>query len=189
MEKALSLFLLFATLVGCERKPLVFKGTEIRPPQELPAQSFTDQAELPFSLGEPGKVTILAFGYANCKTMCPGILATWHGTLGHLERDAKNVRFGFVTIDPKRDSATALDTRMNEVGGGFYGLRYGPEGEALLKILGVGFTKTDEEGDGYEFDHSGSTFLLDEQGRYCVHHGFGTSAEDLAHDVKLLLAR
>lgn len=168
--------------------PMAFRGTAIVPPMTLPAQSFTDQTGSPFSLAADSTVTVLAFGYANCTTMCPTVLASMHGTAAQLGDDGSRVRFGFVTIDPERDDEQALQARLEQFGAGFFGLRYGPEGDQLLQQLGVGVERQEATDDGtYDYDHSGSLFLLDAQGLYRVHHAFGAKPEDVAHDLRLLL--
>jgi len=187
LNSLLAVAAIFALASCTPPRQATFKGTAIDPPDPLPAQSFTDHAGNPFPIAAPGKATMLAFGYATCSTMCPSVLATFTGTDAQLGENVERVRFGFITIDPERDTPEALADRLNQISNKILGLRYGPEGDGLLKQLGVGVEKVDQNGESYEYNHSGSIFLLDSTGAYRVHHGFGAKPEDVAHDLRLLL--
>ncbi|WP_164871758.1 SCO family protein [Solirhodobacter olei] len=55
-----------------------------------------------------GKVTLLYFGYTFCPDICPTTLANVATILESLGKEASDVRFLFVTVDPNRDTLKVL---------------------------------------------------------------------------------
>lgn len=115
---------------------------------------------------------LIVFGFSHCKDVCPISLANLSRLLkaAHQERIALDGIF--ITVDPDRDSATALTKYIQNFDENIGFLRF--EGEELEKfkaIFGVEaifYTKNEGNQVNYQVDHSTSAFLIDPQGRIRV---------------------
>ncbi|MCA9740075.1 MAG: SCO family protein [Deferribacteres bacterium] len=181
----------FIFMAGC-RSPEPFRGTEM--PADMPVLDFTltDQFGEPFMLSEHrGKVSLIFFGYTFCPDVCPTTLATWRRVEEVLGEDAKNVNFIYITVDPQRDTQQKLKNHLSVFSDDFIGLT-GSE-EALTAVYNeFGIYREVQEladsGAGYLVNHTSRVFGLDRQGKWRLGIDFNAPAEDIAHDVRLLLA-
>lgn len=179
-------------LPACGAAPkLNFSGIEMEPPVPAPDFTLTDQYGRPFTLSEQkGNVVLLFFGYSSCPDVCPTTLGIWRMVHEMLGADAARVRFVFVTVDPERDTPERIREHLGLFHPDFIGLTGSPaELEHVYAAYGVVREKVDapESGMGYLVNHTASDFLIDTQGIWRVRHVFGTPAEEIVHDVKLLL--
>lgn len=177
-------------LVACASSPS-FRGTVLDPPKSIQDFTLTDQNGGTFRLGDQqGNVVLLFFGYTFCPDICPTTLGTWkrvHETLG---ADAQEVRFVFVTVDPERDTPERLKQHLEVFGSDFIGLTGTPEElQPVYQAFGVYFEKDaeTESAAGYLVNHTASAFVVDPEGRWRLKFSFGTSVEDIVHDIKQLL--
>ncbi len=101
----LLLFLwLFST---CAPAPKL-QGTDLA---KTPAPDFqlSDVNDRPFKLSEQrGRVVVLTFLYTNCPDECPLIAERIRESADQLGRDASDVRFVAVSLDPERDTSAAI---------------------------------------------------------------------------------
>ena len=96
----------------------------------------------------------------------------------------------FVTLDPERDSPEALKAYMDAFDPRFIALRGSPEDtEKLAKQYKVFWQKTPLPGSAlvYTIDHSTNSFVIDQQGRVRLIVPHEMPANDVTHDLKLLL--
>jgi len=131
-------------------------------------------ADEPFSSADRDRPALYTAFYAFCTAEClllMGGMANVQSTLADRELlDA--VDLVGITFDPSRDTPDALETDAEEAG-----IRYDherwhylrPESderaeEVIDDKLGIGFEKTDEGGDVYEFQHITITFLVNPDG-------------------------
>jgi protein SCO1/2 len=177
-------------LAACTSSPS-FRGTVLDPPKPVQDFTLTDQNGGNFRLGDQqGNVVLLFFGYTFCPDVCPTTLGTWkrvHETLG---AEAQDVRFVFVTVDPERDTPERLKQHLEAFGSDFIGLTGSPEElQPVYQAFGVYFEKDveTESAAGYLVNHTASAFVVDPEGRWRLKHSFGTSVEDIVHDIKQLL--
>ncbi|KAB2852479.1 MAG: SCO family protein [Anaerolineae bacterium] len=96
----------------------------------------------------------------------------------------------FVTVDPERDSLERLRLYIKLFNEDFVALR--GEGEALQNVLnqfGVVAIRRQvgESALSYLMDHTASIFLVNQEGYLVSQFIFGLGAEDILHDVELLL--
>jgi protein SCO1/2 len=178
-------------LAACASSGPSFRGTVLDPPRPVPDFTLTDQRGQPFRLSDQqGRVVLLFFGYTFCPDVCPVTLGVWKKVHADLGQDAEQVRFVFVTVDPGRDTPERLGQHVEIFSSDFVGLTGSPdELEAVYQIFGVYYAK-DADSDsaaGYLVSHTASAFVLDREGQWRLRHSFGTSAEDIVHDVKQLL--
>lgn len=148
-----------------------------------------DQHGQPFRLRDArGSVVLLVFGYTNCPDACPLTLATWARARAALAGDARRVRFVFVSVDPVRDSPQAIGRFVAQFDPGFIGVT-GSSAEVEDVVIGYGaYARAEAAHDG-AIAHSEATFLIDAEGRLVEALPRGTSAADIAADVRLVLGR
>ncbi|MDQ7031036.1 MAG: SCO family protein [Ardenticatenia bacterium] len=185
-----AVILLFLTGVACGQMP-AFKGTVL--PDPVPAADFTltDQHSTPFRLSEQrGRVVLLFFGYTNCPDVCPTTLTTWKQVEQALGQQAQDVRFVFITADPQRDTPERLRAHLAAFSPNFIGLTGTPEELASVYQayhVFVNASAAEETAADYLVEHTAAVFAIDPDGMWRLTFPFGTSAEDMAHDVRLLL--
>jgi protein SCO1/2 len=129
-----------------------------------------------------GRPTLLFFGFTHCPDVCPTTLAT----LAQLQRQPPlpNAAVVFVSIDPERDSAAALQSYLGAFNDRFIGLRGDRAALApLLRSLNAVAVRDDLPGGGYTMDHSATLYLLDSEGRLVAVFSPPFSVAALAADL------
>jgi len=193
--------LLFALvlLAGCARRG----GGQAVLSGHVPANSATvgaialpevhaGRGSAPFRLQPAaGRLLIVYFGYTTCPDVCPTTLADLHRALEHLGDEARRIEVAFVTVDPARDTPDLLAPYLAAFVTAGHPLR--PAGETDLAQAEHAFgaissVTRDAEGE-IEVSHSGTMYVVDEAGKIADEWSFGTSAEAMAHDLRILLAR
>jgi len=136
-----------------------------------------------------GKVVVLFFGYTHCPEVCPTTLADLAQVMRLLGKDADRVQVLFVTLDPERDSPELLAKFVPSFDPSFLGL-YGDEQATRqsAKSFGVEYVKQDDRHGGYTLDHTTGMYLLGTRGKPLLLAPYAESAEQLAKDIRLLLA-
>ena len=137
-----------------------------------------------------GKVVLMGFGYTYCPDICPTTLADLALVRKKLGADAERVQVIYVTVDPERDSVERLSAYMNAFDKTFLGLTGSPEQLAgVRKGYGISTRKTvDKKSGAYLVHHTASVHFIDGAGYLRIMAPFGTSVEDMVHDVNLLLS-
>ena len=164
-----------------------------------------------------GKVVVLTFLYTNCPDVCPITTGQLSNVHEMLEGDARRVAFVAVSADPERDSVEAayeysekwemtdrwdflvgereslapiwkayyIDPVAHDPGGeSGHGPAPGDEVEASrgsIEQLGAAIIG------GYRVIHSAPVYLIDREGRMRVVFTLPFEAEDVVHDLRLLL--
>ncbi len=184
---------------GCTRTP-VFKNTDL-----TDNPSFGNDFTLPDTAGQlrtladfKGKVVVVLFGYTHCPDICPMTLATLAQTLKQLGPDAKRVQVLFVTVDPERDTSSALAHYVPAFDPSFIGLR--PANEAQLKKVtqdfrvhyareqtNVGPSASDATSSAYTMDHTAAGYVFDATGKLRLFARDGQGSGPWVHDLKILL--
>lgn len=182
---------LLALPAACGMSQEEFRGTSLPEPIEAHDFTLTDQYGDTFTLSDQrGTVVLLFFGYTHCPDVCPTTLARWKQVQNALGDDADNVTFVFITVDPERDTRARLRAHLANFGSDFVGLTGETARlEAVYQAYGVYYEKdtSQETAAGYLMNHTGSTYVIDKEGRWRVRFPFGMSVEDMVHDIRLLL--
>ncbi|MXR37692.1 SCO family protein [Craterilacuibacter sinensis] len=188
---ALLPLLLALALSACSPTPapLPFKGSDISGETfggELTLNAHTGQR---VSLADyKGKVVALFFGYTHCPDICPTTLLEYAAAMKTLGKDSDQVQVLFVSVDAKRDTPAVLAGYVPHFNPRFIGLS---GSAAELAAVATRFRIVSQvlptEGGGYLIDHSAGSYLLDKTGRLRVYQPYGTPADALAHDIRLLL--
>ncbi|MCW5874213.1 MAG: SCO family protein [Anaerolineales bacterium] len=200
MNKRLVMFVVGAVLltavVGCaleiSKKQLAFRGSEIDPP--MPAAPIRLQrldGKLYDLAEQNGRVVVLYFGYTYCPDYCPGTLAKLQVVFDRLGEQAADVDVVLVTTDPDRDTAEVVDEYARHFNPTFIGLS-GSE-EALNPIwldyfVGRQIVPMPESALGYTVNHSTRAYVIDKDGNLRLTFPFELQANDILHDLLLLLA-
>lgn len=169
-----------------------FRGGVLDPPRPAPDFTLRTPEGREFRLGaQRGRVVALTFGYSLCPDICPTTLAELARARAALGDRARGVQVAFVTVDPERDSPERLRAFTAVFDRTFVGLTGTPEQlERVRQAYGVTARKRVVAGtSAVVIDHSALVYLIDPEGRLRVMFPFGASADDIAHDIGLLLGR
>ena len=153
--------------------------------------TMTDGDGKPFNLSDlKGKVVILSFGYTHCPDVCPTELLTYSDALKQLGDQAKDVVVVFASVDPERDTPELIGKYAKQFNPDFIGLTV-TEGQSLPVIkqqYRVVSAKASQQSDKvYLVDHTAGAYLLDKNGEVAVFSPYGSSASQIADDIKILL--
>jgi protein SCO1/2 len=183
---------------GPEASTSAFHGTDISGIDYETDFKLTDHNGRPRTLADfQGKVTLVFFGYANCPDVCPTTLARMGQAVKKLDSDGEKVQGLFVTLDPRRDTAEALEKYVTLFHPSFLGLRGDEETlQAITKNYHVHMQShaPEEHAHGahaeenYMVEHSSSVFTFDQKGKLrLVFIGADWTVDQMAHDLKRLL--
>lgn len=168
-----------------------FKGIDITGADYARELNLTDADGTPRQLSDfRGKVTVVFFGFTQCPDVCPTTLVELAQVKKALGADGDRVQGVFVTVDPERDTAEVLKAYVGGFDAGFVALRGTPqETQAAAKNFKVFYAKVaGKTPTSYSIDHTAGSYVFDPEGRVRLFTRYGTGAEALTHDLKLLLA-
>lgn len=192
---------LFALFVGRYSEPTELHGTLLEPPE--PADDFVLQsANGPVRLSDHrGDLVVLFFGFTHCPDYCPLTMQRLSVAMRELGRRAGEVSVILVTVDPERDTPQALADYVERFDPTFTGLT--GERQRIEEIAAsFGVYQRSREGDGadhgqgqgqgsgdtgYMVDHTTHTFVLDRSGDVRLLWSYGTTPEEMAEDLAVLL--
>jgi protein SCO1/2 len=168
-----------------------FKATDITGAEYGKSFRLTDHAGKERTLADfGGKAVVIFFGFTHCPDVCPTTLAAMRAVLEQLGGDAQRVQVLFVTVDPERDNQELLAQYVPSFHPSFIGLYGDAEATArVAKDFKVFYQKVPGTTPGsYTMDHSAGSYVFDPQGRLRLYVRHGASPDDIAADLKLLLA-
>lgn len=185
---------LLAPLAGCDRgdgapKP-TFKGVDIT------GADYARELNLPDADGKPrtladfkGKVTVVFFGYTQCPDVCPTTLLELAQVKKALGADGARVQGVFVSVDPERDTPELLKAYVANFGADVVALRGTPDQtRAAAKAFKVFYNKVPGKTESsYTVDHTAGSYVFDAQGRVRLFTRYGSGADALQQDLKILL--
>jgi protein SCO1/2 len=178
-------------LAACGEPAPDFRGQVVNPPRMAQDFALEDQFGGTFRLQDQrGSPVVLYFGYISCPDVCPTTLGNWKMVEKALGVDADRVRFVMITVDPERDTPERMRVHMNLFSPSFLGLTGTPdELEPIYRAWGIYHEKVYIEGSPaqYSVDHTATTFLIDSDGQLRLTYPYGTPADDIGHDLRLLL--
>lgn len=161
------------------------------PPREAPDFNLDSSSGKKVSLRDHlGKVVIIEFGYTFCEDVCPVTLAHLTEAYKKLGSASRDVQLIYVTVDPARDNPERLREHLTAFNPTFLGATGIPDDlRSVQKAYGVVAKQVVSKNQAlpYAMDHSSSLFLIDRQGKLRGLVPFGTSVNDIAHDLDFLL--
>jgi protein SCO1 len=135
-----------------------------------------------------GKVVLLAFGFSSCGEVCPITLATLAGARKKLGAEGAKVQVVYVTVDPERDDAARMKKYLASFDPTFVGgVGSRAQIDAAQKSYGISSAKQVYADGNYTIGHSSSIYMIDRAGKLRAVMPYGHSAEDFAHDLRILL--
>lgn len=179
-----------AVLTACSPDGPAFRGVNLTGADYARDFSLTDQYGQLRSLKDfRGKVVVVFFGFTQCPDVCPTSMQELAEVKQALGADGERLQGVFISVDPERDTLELLKAYMENFDPSFLALRPAPEQlPALAKDFKIYYKKVDgTTPTSYSMDHSAGSYLYDPQGRLRVYHRYGSGAEALTEDVRLLL--
>ncbi|MES2633145.1 MAG: SCO family protein [Pseudomonadota bacterium] len=179
-----------AFLAGCMEPKPQFKSID------LTGADYAKDFQLPDQNGQvrtlkdfKGKIVVLFFGYTQCPDVCPTTLAELAQAKGLLGPDGEKIQGILVTVDPERDTPEVLKAYMANFDPTFVALRGTPEQvAATTKDFKVFYKKVQgKTATSYTMDHSAASFVYDTKGQLRLYTRYGSGAQALADDLRLLL--
>lgn len=183
-----------AIFTACTEKKLEFKSVDITGADY--AKDFSADGTMLDHNGTPrsikdfaGKIVVVFFGFVQCPDVCPTTMAELAEVKKLLGRDGDKLQALFITIDPDRDTLPVLKAYMANFDPTFLAMRTTPD---KLVILAKDFKTYYKKAPGrtdtsYSMDHSAGSFVYDTTGKVRLYTRYGSGAEALASDIKLLL--
>lgn len=181
-------------LAGCSRETASFHATDISAADfaRLKAlDGLTDHrgrrvASADFS----GKAVVVFFGYTRCPDICPTNLATLKEVMQRLGPDAERVQVLFVTVDPERDTPELLAAYVPWFDPRFLGVHAKPPTTLeIAREFHVLYSKVKgSDALDYSIDHTATSYAYDPAGRLRLLIRHGELPENIAADLRLLLA-
>jgi protein SCO1/2 len=181
---------LLFSLAACSPEQPQFKSIDLTGANYAQGFTLTDHNGQTRSLSDfKGKVVVLFFGYTQCPDVCPTSLSELTEVKRLLGAEADKLQGVFVTVDPARDTAELLKAYMANFDPSF--VAFVPTDEELAKVakdFKIYYKKAEgKTPTSYTMDHSAFSYVYDTQGRLRLYSRYGSGAQVLAQDIKLLL--
>lgn len=179
-----------AIFYGCTEPKAAFRGIDITGADYARGFSLPDHDGRTRTLADfSGKVVVVFFGFTQCPDVCPTSMNELAEVKKRLGADGERLQGLFVTVDPERDTATVLKAYMGHFDPSFLALI--PSRDQLpvvAKDFKIYYKRVEgQTPTSYTMDHSAGSYLYDPQGRLRIYHRYGSGAEALAADARLLL--
>ena len=177
-------------LTGCTPEKPQFKSIDLTGADYARDFSLLDQnGQLRTVKDFSGKIVVVFFGFVQCPDVCPTSMAELSEVKRLLGAEGNQFQAIFVTVDPERDTPELLKAYMGNFDPTFLALRPTPaELAQVAKDFKIYYKKVDGKTKGsYSMDHSAGSYVYDPQGRIRLYNRYGSGAEVLASDIRLLL--
>ncbi len=180
-----------AVFSACTPDKPSFRGIDITGADYARGFALTDFNGQPRTLGDfAGKVVVVFFGYTQCPDVCPTTMSEMAQVKQTLGADGDRLQVLFVSVDPERDTPEVLKAYMAAFDPGFLALYAASPDQlaALAKDFKVYYKRVDgKTPTSYTMDHTAASYVYDPQGRLRLYSRYGSGAQAMAEDVKLLL--
>lgn len=177
-------------LTACSPSKPAFKGTDISSVEWGGDFTLTAHTGNRVRLSDyRGKVVVLFFGYTHCPDICAPTLTRLAAAMKQLGPDAARVQVLFVSVDPAHDSIAQLAAFVPKFHPDFIGLTgSAQEIGHVAQEYKVAYQLNPKSAAGQTLiDHSGGILVKDTTGKLRLLHRNEARAEDLTHDLRLLL--
>jgi protein SCO1/2 len=179
-----------AWLAGCAPDKPQFKSIDLTGADYAQGFSLQDHnGQLRTVKDFAGKVVVVFFGFTQCPDVCPTSMAELAEVKRLLGADGDKLQAIFITVDPERDTPELLKAYMGNFDPAFLALRPTPEQlPQVAKDFKIYYKKVDGKTKGsYTLDHSAGSYIYDPQGRIRLYNRYGSGADVLASDIRLLI--
>jgi protein SCO1 len=133
-----------------------------------------------------GKLMLVYFGFTFCPDICPTDLLQMALAVDQLGKTGETVQPIFITVDPERDTPEHLKPYMSLLHPRFIGLTGDRVAvQSAARAYRVYYQKVQTiDRSGYTIDHSAFIYLMGRNGEYLGFFPPGTSAEQIASDIR-----
>ena len=130
--------------------------------------------------------TLLFFGFTHCPEVCPTTLSNILNNIELLQKNKKNYRVLFVTLDPERDTANILNDYLQNFNSSVIGLT-GKTNEVnkFAKNWNIYWEKV-SDGDDYTINHTTTVFMINKEGNFTGTIAWGESDKSIKLKLKKL---
>lgn len=187
---AVALAMTAGLLTACSADKPQFKSIDLTGADYAQGFSLTDQDGQVRTLKDfAGKIVVVFFGFTQCPDVCPTSLTELAQVKKLLGPDGDKLQAIFITVDPERDTPELLKAYMGNFDPSFLALRPTlaqlPE---VAKDFKIYYKKVEgKTPSSYTMDHSAGSYVFDGKGRVRLYTRYGSGAESLASDIRLLL--
>lgn len=140
----------------------------------------------------PGRFQLVSFGYTYCPDICPTTLVSMAQILRALGPKAERLQAIFVSVDPERDSAAALDRYTRHFDPRILGLTGSPElvrsAADHFKVRYEKYSEPGAEPGNYSIDHSAGLYLLGPDGAFAAKFAHGAPPTETAGRIAAFMA-
>ena len=131
--------------------------------------------------------TLLFFGFTHCPEVCPTTLSNLLNNIELLEKNKKNYRVLFVTLDPERDTINNLNDYLQNFNSSVIGLTGKiDEINKFAKNWNIYWEKV-SEGDSYTINHTATVFMINKKGNFAGTIAWGESDKSIKLKLQKLL--
>jgi len=135
-----------------------------------------------------GKWLLVYFGYTFCPDICPTVLTEMSGALKDLGAKANRVQVLFITVDPVRDSKSAMARYLKAFDPRIQGLRGSADAiELAAKSFHVYYRARSVGGGEYAIDHSSYVYVINPEGKFVELLAPDVPGHKIADDVRRLI--
>ena len=185
------LFAYFQSLPSLlQKKPTLLTGKILTRPMELDNFELIDQNNQTFnSESLKGNWTILFFGYTNCPDLCPTTIYKLAEVKNDVNQNlpSKNFNTVLVTLDPDRDTPERLDEYIGYFDESMLGVTGTYKNiQSFSSNLSVFYQRINKDG-GYDFNHTASIFVFNQDGSLFATMSPATSVSELRDDFYTIL--
>lgn len=184
----LSLFTVF--LAACSPDKPQFKSIDLTGADYAKDFALPDQNGQARSIKDfAGKVVVVFFGFTQCPDVCPTSMVELAGIKKSLGADSSKLQVVFISVDPERDTPEILKAYMGNFDPTFVALRPSmTQLPVVAKDFKIYYKKVDgKTPTSYSLDHTAGNYIYDTQGRLRLYNRYGSGAEGLTQDIRLLL--
>ncbi|MCA0402644.1 MAG: SCO family protein [Proteobacteria bacterium] len=170
-------------------------GTLLEKPRMVEEFQLTGIDSKPFNNESlKGQWTLVFFGFTHCATVCPMTMSKLNDMYLELEKAKINPlpQVVMISIDPKRDSLSRLNSFVQGFNPHFYGAR--GDNDAIVKMtkeMGIAFEVSlskDKDPQNYDIQHSGALILFNPEGQLAAFFTSPFEPKDLAKDYQLVVS-
>ncbi len=126
--------------------------------------------------------TLLFFGFTHCSSICPTTLDLMSRVYSQLHASYPNLQVVLVSLDPERDTPTALKKYTTSYNSSFIGATSNIQDlRKLQSQFGIFSARDDASGNDYQIQHTSSIMLVNPQGKWAGLFRFGMNVEQFVN--------
>jgi protein SCO1 len=135
-----------------------------------------------------GRPFLVFFGFTHCPDICPTTLFEISQVFKDLGKDADRTGALFITVDPERDTPTALKDYLSNFDPHLRGLTGDPAAvNAAIKAYRVYAKKIPLKDGDYTMDHTAVVYLMDKDGHFVAPFNLKQTPEAAAEQLRRYL--